>query len=95
MAGFKIPIFEKGSVLTQEMLEALKGYAVDLGNLSYTGYSDGILSGCQVTMSGNMLYIHKGMLIYGQRLYFLSKEMNIVVNPGKQWQVLRTARFLL
>lgn len=89
MAGFKIPIFEKGSVLTQEMLEALKGYAVDLGNLSYTGYSDGILSGCQVTMSGNMLYIHKGMLIYGQRLYFLSKEMNIVVNPGKQWQVLR------
>ena len=40
MAGFKIPIFEKGSVLTQEMLESLKGYAVDLGNLSYTGYSD-------------------------------------------------------
>ncbi len=40
-------------------------------------------------MSGNMLYIHKGILIYGQKLYFLSKEMNIVVNPGNQWQVLR------
>ena len=48
MAGLKIPIFEKGTVLTHEMLEALKEYAMDISTLNYAGYSDGILSGCEV-----------------------------------------------
>ena len=29
MAGYKIPIFEKGMVLTDEMLESLKAYLAD------------------------------------------------------------------
>ena len=57
MAGFKIPVFEKGSVLTHEMLEALKEYSMNINTLNYAGYSDGILTGCEVTMLGNMINI--------------------------------------
>lgn len=63
MAGYKIPIFEKGMVLTDEMLESLKAYLADWSRLEYAGYSDGILSGCRVTVSGNMLYVGKGIVL--------------------------------
>lgn len=89
MAGFKIPVFERGTVLTQEMLESLKGYAVDLGNLSYTDYSDGILSGCRVTMSGNILYVGRGMVMFSGNLYFIPEGMSVMIHPGIHWQILR------
>lgn len=89
MAGFKIPIFESGTVLTQEMLENMKMYAIDLGTLEYAGYADGIISGCKVTMTGNFLYVSRGIVMYAGNLYFLPKEMKIVINSGNDWQVLR------
>ncbi len=89
MAGFKIPIFESGTVLTQEMLETMKMYAIDLGTLEYAGYSDGIISGCEVTMIGNLLYVSRGIVMYAGNLYFLPKEMKVVINPGNDWQILR------
>lgn len=88
MEGFKIPVFEKGAVLTQEMLEAMKGYAIDFANLQYEGYADGIISGCSVTMSDNVLSIAKGMIRYQGRLYFLSDGMHVMVKPGNGWKVL-------
>lgn len=89
MAGFKIPIFESGTVLTQEMLETMKMYAIDLGTLEYAGYADGIISGCEVTMTGNLLYVSRGIVVYAGNLYFLPKEMKVVINPGNDWQILR------
>lgn len=89
MAGIKIPVFEKGAVLTHEMMEALKDYAVNMGTLSYSGYADGILSGCEVTMSDNIIYVNKGIVVYRSELYFLSKEMKMMAHPGTDWQVLK------
>ncbi len=89
MAGFKIPVFESGTVLTQEMLESLKNYAIDLGTLGLAGYSDGIVSGCGVTMSGNILYVNRGIIMFAGNLYFLPQEMKIMIHPGNDWQVLR------
>lgn len=89
MAGFKIPIFEHGTVLTQEMMEILKNYAIDLATLEYAGYEDGIISGCQVSMSGNMLYVSRGIIKYAGNIYFLPNEFKIAANAGNQWQVLR------
>lgn len=89
MAGFKIPVFAKGTILTHEMLEALKNYEVDLGVLSYEGYSNGIISGCEVSMSGNLLYVNRGILIFDGNLYFLSKELKVMANSGTEWQILQ------
>ena len=75
MAGIKIPIFESGTVLTQEMLEALKNYAIDLGTLEYAGYADGIISGCEVTMSGNIVYVNRGIVMFSGNLYFIPRDL--------------------
>lgn len=89
MAGFKIPVFERGTVLTQEMLETLKSYAIDLATLEYAGYEDGIISGCQVSMLGNMIYVNRGIIKYAGNIYFLPCEFKVMANTGNQWQVLR------
>lgn len=89
MAGVKIPVFEKGSVLTHEMLEALKEYTVDINVLNYTGYSDGILSGCDVIMSGNTICVNRGIIVFNNQLYILPGEMKVMVNPGRGWQILK------
>lgn len=86
MAGYKIPVFAKGMVLTDEMLESLKAYLTDWSGLEYEGYSDGILSGCRVTTSGNMLNVGKGIVIYKKRLYLLSEETTLLAKPHDEWQ---------
>lgn len=73
MAGYKVPVFEKGTILTHEMMNALKNNALDLGRLSYYGYSDGILSGCTVSMSDNAISISQGILIFQQNPYFFKR----------------------
>lgn len=88
MAGFMIPIFEKGCILTEDMLEKAKNYAVDYVKLSYDGYANGILSGCKVTMSGDLLYVNQGILMFENHLYFVSDTLRTKVQPGNQWQVL-------
>ncbi len=88
MAGYKVPVFEKGAILTYEMLEALKNCALDLGRLSYYGYSDGILSGCAVSMWDNVIFVSEGILIFQQNLYFLPKDMKVAIQPGNDWQYL-------
>lgn len=89
MAGLKIPIFEKGTVLTHEMLETLKEYAMDISTLNYAGYSDGILSGCEVTMSDNMICVNRGMVMFNGQLYFLPGAMKVMARPGRDWQILK------
>ena len=89
MAGFKIPVFESGTVLTQEMLETMKNYAIDLGNLEYAGYEDGIISGCEVTMSGNYICVNRGIIKYAGNIYFLPQEFRVMINAGNDWQILR------
>ena len=89
MAGFKIPVFESGTVLTQEMLETMKNYAIDLGTLNYAGYEDGIISGCEVTMSGNCLYVGRGIIKFAGNIYFIPQEFKVMINSGNDWQILR------
>ena len=41
LKGRRIPIFTEGNILTGEMLEEMKEYAVDFAKLSYIEYGCG------------------------------------------------------
>lgn len=60
----KIPFFHRGTVLTQDMMEAMKEYAITMGQLTYLGYSDGIWKGCRLTVNEDMIVVNPGILIY-------------------------------
>lgn len=88
MAFVKLPVFESGSVLTHEMLEELKKYAMDVGSLNYAEYADGIIRGCQVMVEGMKLMLTRGIVCYHGRLLFVPEGLHTVVSPCNEWHAL-------
>lgn len=88
MSVQKIPIFRTGNILTQEMLDILKEYAIDAEKLRYAGYSDGVLKGCSISTAPGMLTVGKGIVIIKSRLFYINSEITLSVEPTNTTQVL-------
>jgi hypothetical protein len=80
----RIPLFEKGKILTQEMLHSLKEHSMNFSESTYVGYSDGILRGCEISISGNSLTMNQGMLLYNYRLYIFGNSLSVNYQPVQQ-----------
>lgn len=89
MIGLKIPVFEKGNILTQEMLDSMKAYAVDAIQLSYEGYGNGIINGCEITITDNLLTIHKGLVNYQGNICFITENIELQYQPTDTWNVVK------
>lgn len=91
MVGKTIPLFSKGNILTKEMLEALKEFAVSTGELSYLGYSDGILRGCEVTTTEDLITLNEGIMIFGESAYYITEPVTHVYRPTNEWTILKAS----
>lgn len=91
MVGKRIPLFNRGNILTKEMLDALKDYAVRSSELAYVGYSDGILKGCNITTKDNLITINKGILIFNETAYYIHEPISIDYKPSNEWLVLKVS----
>lgn len=89
MAKYKIPVFEHGSILSQEMLERLREYAIELWNIQTGGFSDGILKGCGITVKEHVIYIGQGIFIFEGQVYFIHEEMKVPYFPENKWRALK------
>lgn len=77
----KIPLFHSGNILKYEMLENLRDYAVNSSNLRYSGYSDGIIRGCDITTTESMIIIHQGILIIEGVPVYITEPVNVKYLP--------------
>lgn len=91
MIGKMVPLFTRGNILTKEMLEALKEYAVKSGELSYIGYSDGILRGCNITTTEDLITLNQGIMIFNEIAYYITEPMTIEYHPTNEWNVLKAS----
>ncbi len=89
MIGQRIPLFSKGKILTGEMLQVMSDYAITAHESTYLGYSDGIIKGCNITVSDNILMVNPGMILYGGHLYLITKVIEIPYEPKNKWVALR------
>lgn len=89
MAEIKIPVFESGHVLTREMLDLMKNMTIDNSLLNLDGFSDGIVSGCRVSMLGNVISVERGIVRLQEQVFFIPAGMKAVVIPGNEWHVLQ------
>lgn len=89
MAEIKIPVFESGCVLTREMLDLMKNVSLDTCNLSMAGFSDGIVSGCRVSMEGNVVSVERGIVKHDDQVFFIPAGLKAVVMPGNEWHYLQ------
>lgn len=74
MVSYKYPIFEKGRILKVEMLDALRDFPFNLAESRYADYSDGIISGFNVSSNENFVYISRGIIKYQNRIYVLNEN---------------------
>lgn len=79
-----LPLFRKGTILTEEMLEAVKQYALDYVNLVTDGYSDGIVKGCELDVRDGILTIGRGIVRFENQTYMIPSELHMEFQPVKQ-----------
>lgn len=84
MIGQAIPLFESGNLLTKEMLLSLKSFTFDFGELLHHGYSDGILTGCQVTITDKQINLNKGILLFHGKLYIIDSALTEEYYPTEE-----------
>lgn len=89
MIGERTPLFSSGTVLTKDMLESIKNYAVAESENAYIGYSDGIYSGCEITATDDMLTVNRGIFIYNERAYYIDKPMSVKYVPTNEWMIFK------
>lgn len=91
MLGKRVPLFEKGNILTKEMLDSLRNYAISSREVDYTGYSNGILKGCKINITDDFITINKGILIFHETAYYITEPCSISYKPTNQWMILKAS----
>lgn len=89
MKGYKIPIFQRGSLLTQEMLDAMKQYMVEVTTAFYSEYSDGILRGMKVFVSDGIITIGSGLVKYKDALLVITECESVPVLENNEMQLVK------
>lgn len=77
MFQYRYPQFQKKRILRADMLNDLRDYTKDFLQLTYEGYGNGIVTGCEVTWENDYLTIQKGIIYYNGNLYFLKEPYQL------------------
>ena len=81
------PIFEKGSILKQHMLEALRDYPYDYVSTLYANRGEGIINGFDITIDAenNVLYLEKGVVKLSGQIYFSTRRIPISLQEEENY----------
>lgn len=85
------PKFEKGRILKTAMLESLRDFPRDLANIMYQEYSNGIITGVDITVKEDVLIVHPGMIKHDGTLYMLKEPIHIPYEASGRLCVLKVA----
>ncbi|KYG92212.1 DNA and RNA helicase [Metasolibacillus sp. FSL H7-0170] len=77
MVTNKYPHFQKGRILKRGMLESLRDYPRDIVDLYFQNYSDGIITGLDITVDGTNLIIAKGIVKQQGTIYTLTTDYTL------------------
>lgn len=89
MNGLRIPVFEKGNIVTAEMLEAVKDLPLDYQTIRYAGYSNGILTGCKASVNDGEILVGKGIIVFEEKLYYITEPLSVMYQASNEWCILQ------
>ena len=69
MFKYVYPQFEKKRLLRGVMLEQLRDYPKNYIKMSFRGYGNGVVTGCEITWDNGRLTIAPGIILYKDNLY--------------------------
>lgn len=87
----RYPLFKYGRILKKEALEELRDHSVDLLNIRYEGYTDGIISGLRLKADNEkkLLTMGRGMVKFDGHVYLINKSIDIPYIHSDKKEVLK------
>lgn len=89
MYVFKKPVFHKGRILSQEILETMRDTVWDFPWVQYMELTDGIIKPCTIQITEQELIIGKGLLKWQDRLYTMMEPIHVPYEATEQWRGLK------
>ncbi|MCM1183228.1 MAG: hypothetical protein NC337_07635 [Roseburia sp.] len=89
MIGQIFPLFREGCVLRARMLEAFTDYSFRFGELLYTGYANGIISGCRLTTTGDTIIVHPGLVLFYGKVFYIKEPAPVRYAPTNELRILK------
>lgn len=84
-----IPLFQDAHLLRRSMLEALSDYTFLVQGYLYKGYSDGILSGCELTTTKDTIVLNEGIVLFAGQLLLIKEPMTVSYYPTNTTTVMK------
>lgn len=91
MIGQIFPLFQSGRILRRDMLEAFSDYSYRFGELLYTDYADGIISGCKLTTTQDAIIVNQGILCFQGKLFLVKDAVPVGYHPTNTTCVLKVS----
>ncbi len=85
----KYPLFNSGRLLKIEMLEELRDFPREFFDAQFKGYSDGIISGCDLEIFDNYIKISKGIIKYHDVIYILQEDNELEYTCNNKLTILK------
>lgn len=89
MIGQIFPLFREGHLLRTQMLEAFTDYSFRFGELLYTGYANGIISGCQLTTTEDTIIVHPGLVLFFGKVFYIKEPTPVSYAPTDELRILK------
>jgi len=77
-------MFERGRIMKKELLLALRDYSFGLTRLQFQDWTDGIISGCNVSVKDNRLKVEPGMLKFNRFIYLMTEPQYVHYEATEQ-----------
>lgn len=88
MIGQIFPLFREGYLLRTQMLEAFTDYSFRFGELLYTGYANGIISGCRLTTTQDTIIVHPGLVLFYGKVFYIKEPTFVNYAPTDELRIL-------
>lgn len=85
----KYPVFSRGRVLKLEMLNSMRDFPRDIVNIHISGYSNGILTGCRLSVNDDYIVILPGIICFDEEIYILKENYAIPYTHADETAVLK------
>lgn len=83
------PLFGRNRIMKKEYLWSLRDYSFGFMKVQYDEYSDGILSGCSLSVQGNQIIIGPGMAKKDDFVYLFPIAQNVSYCPTEVYTSLK------
>lgn len=89
MIGQIFPLFREGYLLRTQMLEAFTDYSFRFGELLYTGYANGIISGCRLTTTRDAVIVQPGLVLFYGKVFYIKEPVPVSYAPTDELRILK------